>query len=146
MRFFRPPILYLLISLLIFLVTAQGLASGFVLCIGEDGHASYEHSLAGKCAPVEPVCVTADVCLGAFCADDHCGPCQDYATTFDSLHGRCRGDQDDNTSQQLPPDSSLVSPLPATFFVRDLTAKLSPQPPPRPTIAQTSLRTVVLRN
>lgn len=145
MKFFRFPISYLLISLLIFLVAGQGLASGFVLCIGEDGHASYEHSLAGKCAPVEPGCASDDVCRSAFCADEHCGPCQDYATTLDSLQSRSRGNYDVATPQPLP-DVALASLSPAPFFFRDLTAKLPPQPPPRPTIAQISLRTAVLRN
>lgn len=145
MRFFRPPISYFLIGVLIFLVTGQGLASGFVLCIGEDGRASYEHGLAGKCASAEPACSTADDCRSTSCNDEHCGTCQDYATVLDSLQGRSRGDYDVAAAQPLP-EVSCSSLFPSPFFLRGLTAKLAPQPPPRPTIAQTSLRTVVLRN
>lgn len=135
----------IIISLLILLFTGQGLASGFVLCIGENGHSAYEHSLAGKCAPSETSCPVRAACNISSCSVDHCGPCQDYVTNFDSLSGRVRSDLDISTSVSLP-DISAVSIPAVTVFLRDLTANLSPLPPPRPYTALIALRTVVLLN
>jgi hypothetical protein len=135
----------LLVCLLVLLVAGQGLASGFVLCIGGDGHPAYEQAFAGKCTPVQPSCPAAEVCSCASCADDSCGPCQDISAFSDSLHGRSRGDQDLSTQLPLPAMSTVPSPA-FTSFIRELTANLFPLPPPQPYTALSSLRTVILLN
>lgn len=145
MRLFHSKILSLLVSLLILLVAGQGVASGFVLCVGEDGHSAFEQAWAGSCLPAEPSC-PAEAEEHYFCSastHDHCGSCQDFSTPSDSLHGRSRGDQDLSTPLPLSVASAVSAPQ-FTRFIRDLTANLSPLPPPRTSTALTALRSIVL--
>jgi hypothetical protein len=114
------------------------LAWGFVLCIGADGHSAIEQAVSGKCSPAESTCPAKD----DFPCDDHCGPCQDISTSLDFTYGRLHGDHDLSLPAPLPALVSVASPA----FYRELTAKLSTQPPPRPYHALSALRTVVLLN
>jgi hypothetical protein len=132
-----------LICLLVLLVAGQGVASGFALCVGEDGHSAFEQARAGSCVPAEPSFPAEDNCSCSFSTHDHCGSCQDFSTPSDSLHGRSRGDQDLSTPLPLSFVSAVSVPQ-FTLFIRDLTANLSPLPPPRPYIELIALRTVVL--
>lgn len=141
----HSPFSILLITFLALLVTGQGVASDFVLCVGEDGHSAFEQAWAGSCIPAEPAYPSEaeEHCSCSAGTHDHCGSCQDYSTPSDTLHGRSRGDQDFSTPLPL----TAVSAVPAaqfTIFIRNLTANLSPLPPPRPTTALIALRSIVL--
>ncbi len=133
----------LLVILLILLMTGQGLASGFVLCVGESGRTTFEQGLAGKCAPAQPSCVEEE-CSCSSHNDDHCGACNDFSAASDSLHGRSRGDQDLANALAFSPVAAVPSPI--TLSARHLPIKLSALPPPQPTTALIALRTIVLLN
>jgi hypothetical protein len=141
MKRFPPKFSSLLITLLILLVAGQGFAASFILCFQESGHSAFEQ--AGECSEsAEPCCDNSGDSLTAC---DHCGPCHDVSVLSDALHGRCRGDLDLSTPAPLP--VIIAAPAPAVEpFIRDLTANLSPQPPPYPCTTLISLRTVVLLN
>lgn len=134
-----------LVGVLVLLLAGQSLAAGFVLCVGESGRTAFEHAVGGKCAPAQPACPVEEECACSACGHDHCGPCDDYSTSVDSLQSRSRGDQD-LSSPLLPPVIAAVPSAPRSIFLRDLTASLSPLPPPHPYTALLALRTVVLLN
>lgn len=144
MKRITTPLFYkILVGLLVLLVTSQGLASEYVLCVGEDGHATYEQSLGGKCKTAEPDCAADEISCNLSCTFEHCGTCQDYTTTFDSMLGRSRGEQD--LSKLLPVSAApAVTASAVPLFIRNLTANLSPLPPPQPSTALIILRSVVL--
>ncbi len=142
MNRFSSKSLAVLAILITLLMTGQGLASGFVFCVGEDGHSTIEQAFAGKCAPAPPSSPAESECGCAAEAHDHCGACDDYPAPLHSLHARSRG-QDEAADRVLPAMAAAPS-FATTLFVRDLTAPLSPLPPPHPTIALLALRTVVL--
>ena len=145
MKLLPPKISTLLVCLLILLVTGQGFASGSVLCFQESGHSAFEQAGAGQCGPVESSCPENGELSWASGSHDDCGPCDDVSALSDSLHNRSRGDQDFSLSAPLPWVAMGSSPV-VPAFIRDLTANLSPQPPPLHHSALIALRTVVLLN
>jgi hypothetical protein len=131
----------LLITLLVLLVSGQGVAWSFVLCIGADGHPVFEQSVAGQCGFGESGCAAE---AGPLTMENGT-PCQDIPISFDSLHGRSAADQDLSSCLRIPANPLLV-PSAEHTFVRDLTPNLLSQPPPRPYHALFALRSIILLN
>jgi hypothetical protein len=133
--------LFAIISLLAFLLTGQASAFGFVLCLGDDGHAALEYALDEACGEGpdersgEPAC-------GLSAIDEHCGPCLDLDP---SLHAASVRPQD---HLKFPPITmpAVMPASPVPVFVRVHIANLYPQPPPQISQAILFLRTVVLLN
>ena len=145
MKLLPSKISTLLICLLILLVTGQGFASGSVLCFQESGHSAFEQAGASQCGPLESSCSEKGELSWVSGSHDDCGPCHDVPALSDSLHSRSRGDQVFSCLAPLPCVATGPSPV-APVFIRDLTASLSPQPPPLHHSALIALRTVVLLN
>jgi hypothetical protein len=134
-----------IVSLMIFLLSGQAGVQGYVLCLGENGHAALEYVDVSGCGAGEQQghqdCQEENRDLHSH--EEHCGPCLDLPASLEAASRRTQ-DHEDLTAQAWFPSALQVSPLPT--FIRILTASLYPQPPPR--VSQTILahRTVVLLN
>lgn len=133
----------LLVAFLVLVLSGQGFAAGYVLCLGEDGHLAVERSYGKECATAAPQ--PCEMGLSDHAHDvPHCGDCQDRPLAFQDLHGSSRIDEGflDHATLDLfmAPSASWVS----TPYGRDLTPRLLSQPPPRRSVALQSLRTIVL--
>ncbi|MFA5515188.1 MAG: hypothetical protein WDA20_02785 [Desulfuromonadales bacterium] len=134
------PFFALLVALLALLVAGQGLAWGFVLCIGENGgHLVVKQAASGKCAAESTCCAE-----GELAAHDHCNPCQDLLISLDSASHRLE-DNDFGCSLSLPEQAVPVT-LALPFRIDEHSPNFFSLPPPRPYTALTALRTVVLLN
>ena len=69
-----------LIWLLIYLIIIPMQLSGYVLCIGADGHVAFEAAADGRCTDTH-VCDSehAAVTIAGTTEEDHCGSCIDLA-------------------------------------------------------------------
>jgi len=136
-----------LVSLLVFLLTGQAAAQGYVWCLGEDGHAALEYAASTSCrpAPVEP-CRDghAGGMPGALAGDEHCGPCLDIPAVFDAARRPAQSPREYFPPQAGPAARVEISRHPRCVPL--LTADLQPQPPPRISQAILAHRTVVLLN
>lgn len=136
-----------LVSLLVFLLTGQAAAHGYVWCLGADGHTALEYAARDNCGPAsEGACRNghAERTPGALAGDEHCGPCLDIPATFDAAPRQARPQKEYIQARIEPAAGSEVFPLPR--FVPVLAAGLHLQPPPRITPTILHLRTVVLLN
>jgi hypothetical protein len=133
-----------LIWLLIYLSTAPLQLSGYVLCIGSDGHVEFEVAVDGRCTDTHDLNERhADVVISSVTAgESHCGSCLDLAI-FTSL---------DIESYLVPIQDVLTHPF-ASTNIRIAHRTNSPTlltPPPLLDISSTidttlvSLRTTTL--
>jgi hypothetical protein len=135
-----------LVSLLVFLLTAQTGVQGYVWCLGEDGRSALEYAAVDTCRSGAQPLDQASRWEGIFdflSQEKRCGPCLDVPFSFDAASRRAQVHKI-FPSHIGSPATVQVSPVPN--FARVFTTNLYPQPPPR--ISQTIhfQRTVVLLN
>lgn len=128
--------------LLCLLVTPASL-SGFVWCLGDDGHAQVELATAGDCAvdrDMPPPVAGPGVALDA--GEDRCGPCLDLSSShrWGSPRGRNSLAPASLPVALAPVVVALQRPLPDRF----LTSRLVIDPAPRTPQQILHHRTIVL--
>ncbi len=135
-----------LLSTLVFLLTGQIAAQGYVWCIGQDGHSLLEVVEGQSCG--SPGGEEAADCHEALSSEmqspeDHCGPCLDLPPSHQAASTRLRDLP--QTSLHLP----AIPPAPVRIEPPRVEVIASPlhhrTPPPRYQSLH-ALRTVVLLN
>jgi hypothetical protein len=136
-----------LVSLLIFLFTAQAAAKGFFWCLGENGHSQLNYALDDTCcnAGEKAEALHHEQDITSFAPnDDDCGPCVDIAASFDTACKPTRENNNLTDKVMLPTPGLMYSTL---GFLRPANDALSNyHSPPRVSQTLLMLRTVVLLN
>lgn len=136
-----------LVGVLIFFLIGQGSLSGFVLCLGADGHVAVEAAHEKRCGspsnvtPREP---TPN--LSMFEAPktfDHCGPCLDFPVLVDGSTQQYIAPTQNTRSQIKTPIISALSSF-RSVLVSTTPEDLQPLTPSLINPTLTLLRTVTL--
>jgi hypothetical protein len=130
----------LTLGLCLFSLIDSRSVTGWVVCLGEDGHIALESSPDGDCClPLDPA--LSEMHFQAAAAEDHCGGCRDIPVDGPSLNASLSG-----KAFSVPLINTAVFAAPHEQYVSERSSRRTfPMAPAMGELALIPIRSTVLR-